>query len=274
MEEIYSEIRNHDVSVSVIIPTYHPQQHTIECLDALKRQTLAPEQFEVLVILNGEREPYETFLRQHMPANGKLLYSPVASACSSRNMGLDMARGEYICFIDDDDPVSPTYLEELLRVARPDVIAASNCLDYFDDGHTESNQYTLEYSRCAGNGEQYFIRPKKIFSVPWMKMIHRDVIGGRRFNESFPSGQDALLMFEISDRMDKVCFTSDKAIYYWRQREKSLHRLNFTKHCTKYVRLAWAYTKLYFSHFGKYNTYFYLTRLLASLHGIVDLKRG
>lgn len=260
------------MKISVIIPSYHPQQHTLECLDSLRQQTLSPELFEVLVVLNGEREPYEEFLQQAMPTNGRLLYSPVASACSSRNMGIDNAQGEYICFVDDDDPVSPTYLEELLRVARPNVIAASNCLSVFDDGHTEKNVYSLEYERCAGNGEQYFIRPKKIFSVPWMKLIHRDIIGTRRFNESFPSGQDALLMFEISDKMDKVCFTPSDAIYYWRKRPSSLHRLKLRKHLSKYTRLAWAYTRLYFGHFGHYNTYFYLTRLLASMHGIVDIK--
>lgn len=58
MEEIYSEIRNHDVSVSVIIPTYHPQQHTVECLDALRCQTLAPEQLEDYLIRIGRATPF------------------------------------------------------------------------------------------------------------------------------------------------------------------------------------------------------------------------
>ncbi len=260
------------MKISVIIPSYHPQQHTFECLESLKRQTLASDLFEVLIVLNGEREPYEEFFQSAMPSNGRLLYSPVASACSSRNMGLDNARGEYICFIDDDDPVSPTYLEDLLCVARPNVIAASNCLSIFDDGHTEQNVYSQEYERCAGRGVQPFIRPKKIFSVPWMKLIHRDIIDTRRFNDGFPSGQDALLMFEISDRMDKVQFTSSDAIYYWRQRNQSLHRMSDLKRISKYSRLAWAYTRLFFAHPCKYNFYFYLTRVLASCHAILARK--
>jgi len=260
------------MKVSVIIPSYHPNEYTLECLDALKQQTLAQNMFEVIVILNGEREPYEAFLMQAMPPNGKLLYSPVASACSSRNMGLDHAQGEYICFIDDDDPVSPTYLEELLKNARPNVIAASYCLSIFDDGHTEQNIYSQEYERCACRGIQPFIRPKKIFSVPWMKLIHRDIIGTRRFNNSFPSGQDALLMFEISDKMDKVQFTSSDAIYYWRQRNESLHRMSDLKRISKYSRLAWAYTRLYFCNPGEYSLYFYLTRILASCHAILARK--
>ncbi len=258
--------------LSVIIPSYRPQSYTVECLESLKRQTLSPEEFEILVILNGEREPYYDFLQSVMPANGRLLYSPVASACSSRNMGLDNARGEYICFIDDDDKVSPTYLEQLAQGARPDVVSASNALSLYDDGHTEPNAYSGEYERCHGFGTMSYLLPKKIFSVPWMKLIHRDIIGDRRFNERFPSGQDSLLMFEISDRLSQVRFTSSDAVYYWRQRSQSLHRLNFSKTLSKYSRLAWAYTRLYFRHPCRYNLYFYLTRLLASCHGIVAGK--
>ncbi len=260
------------MKVSVIIPSYHPNEYTLECLDALKRQSLSPELFEVLVVLNGEREPYESFLQQALPCNGRLLYSPVASACSSRNMGLDYAQGDYICFIDDDDPVSPTYLEELLENARPDVVSLSNCLNLYDDGHTENNVFSMEFERCANKGEQHFTRPKKMFSGPCMKMIHRDIIGSRRFDLRFPSGQDALLMFEISDRMNLVKFTSNNAVYYYRQRSGSLHRMSDLKRISKYSRLAWAYTQLFFGHPFKYNFYFYLTRVLASCHAILARK--
>lgn len=258
--------------VSVIIPSYHPNEYTVECLKALKKQTLAPDLFEVLVVLNGEREPYEAFLQQAMPSNGRLFYSPIASACSSRNMGLDNAQGEYICFIDDDDPVSPTYLEELLKNAAPDVVSISYCLSLFEDGHIEKNQFTKEYERCAGRGEQHFARPKKMFSGPCMKMIHKDIIGMRRFDNRFPSGQDALLMFEISDRMDKVRFTTTDAVYYYLQRSGSLHRMSDLKRISKYSRLAWAYTQLFFSHPCRYNFYFYFTRVLASCHAILVRK--
>ena len=102
-----------------------------------------------------------------------------------------------------------------------------------------------------------------------MKMIHRDIIGERRFDVSFPSGQDALLMFTISDRMKKVRFASSRAIYYRRERKHSLHRLGRWGLVQKYSRLAWAYTRIYFRHPRDYNFGFYFTRLLAACHGMV-----
>lgn len=258
--------------ISVIVPSYRPQQHTVECLESIRHQTLDASQYEVLVILNGEREPYETLLLSALPPNGRLLYSPKASACSSRNMGIDEAQGEYICFIDDDDRISPTYLEALLRVATKTTIAASNCLSLFDDEHTERNIYTGEYESKSQRGVQPFYIPKKIFSIPWMKLIHRDIIGDRRFNEVFPSGQDALLMFEISDRMQTVQFTTADAIYYWRQRSGSLHQMGLSRLISKYGRLAWAYTRIYFKRPLSYNFLFYSTRILASCNAILKRK--
>ena len=257
------------MEISVIIPTCHPQEYTVECLNSLKNQTLDSQCFEVLVVLNGEHDPYYSFLQQALPKNARILYSPVASACSSRNMGLDHAQGEYICFIDDDDKISPTYLEELLACAHKDIIAASSCLSLYEDGHIEKNSYSWEYERHVRLGVQPFYRPKKIFSVPWMKLIHKDIIGTRRFNGHFPSGQDALLMFEISDKMDKVQFTSSNAVYYWRQRNNSLHRMGRLKCISKYSKLSWAYICLYFHHPHKYNFYFFMTRLLASCHAVL-----
>ena len=69
------------MEISVIIPTCHPQEYTVECLNSLKNQTLDSQCFEVLVVLNGEHDPYYSFLQQALPKNARILYSPVASAC-------------------------------------------------------------------------------------------------------------------------------------------------------------------------------------------------
>ena len=182
--------------ISVIIPSYRPQHHTVECLESIRRQTLDARQFEVIVVLNGEREPYEAMLLKALPSNGRLLYSPKASACSSRNMGLDEARGEYICFIDDDDKISPTYLQSLLKVADRDTIAASNCLSIFEDGHTEHNAYTGEYESKSPKGAQPFYIPKKIFSV---QNIYESI-----WNEPYFYSSNNLVMVHIRNIRKKL----------------------------------------------------------------------
>ena len=53
--------------ISVIIPTYAPKDYLWECLGSLENQTLSKDEFEVILVLNGERESYESLIRKKLP---------------------------------------------------------------------------------------------------------------------------------------------------------------------------------------------------------------
>lgn len=115
--------------ISVIIPTYAPKDYLWECLGSLENQTLSKDEFEVILVLNGEREPYESLIRKKLPEYSftcTLLYSTPNGVSRARNLGMDKAQGCYICFIDDDDWVSDNYLTELLSKACDDGIIEAN----------------------------------------------------------------------------------------------------------------------------------------------------
>ena len=99
--------------ISVIIPTYKPGAYIYECLDSIINQTLDCKLYEILIILNGFSEPYYKCIASYTDYNNvKILYESMASVSNARNKGLEVAKGEYICFIDDDDVVYSNYLEE------------------------------------------------------------------------------------------------------------------------------------------------------------------
>ena len=60
-----------NVKLSVIIPTYRPKDYIWECLGSIARQTLSPDMFEVIIVLNGCNEPYrsqiQAFIDEKMP---------------------------------------------------------------------------------------------------------------------------------------------------------------------------------------------------------------
>ena len=67
-----------ETKISVIIPTYLPKDYLWECMDSLENQTLSKDEFEVILVLNGEREPYESNIRKKLHEytfTNKLLYS-------------------------------------------------------------------------------------------------------------------------------------------------------------------------------------------------------
>lgn len=263
------------MKISVIIPTYKPQSYLEECLDSLYRQTFPKCDFEILLVLNGCNEPYLSkinhYIKAHDDLNIRLFHEAIGGVSNARNIALDNAHGEYITFLDDDDYVSPTYLEELFNISTADIIGLVYPYAFNDscpDKQIENYGMTLDYNRYAKRGLQDFTTPSGLFSGPCMKLIHKDVIGNRRFNVNFRNGEDSLFMFLISDRIGKVVFTSTNAIYYRRYRDGSavMQRQKAGFWIKNTVKLIFAYTKIYLSGFPRYNFNFYITRLFASFH--------
>lgn len=275
---------NYFMKISVIIPTYKPQDYLWECLNSLVAQTFPKEDFEVILVLNGCCEPWRSNIQQYIDArmqgmNVNYIQTDEGGVSNARNIALDCAKGDYVTFIDDDDFISPTYLEELYEKATPDTV--SLCYPYaFNDGKIEEQlPYTITeaYNYCINyQCKSLSSRVRKFFSGPCMKLIPMSFIQGRRFDVRFKNGEDSLFMFLISDRIKKVVLTSPNAIYYRRVRMNSAVT---TSRSLKNVfmnsyKLSREYTKIYFSQFGSYNHLFYATRILGSIKAFVNYKKN
>ena len=98
---------------SVIIPTYNRQEVLAECLEALGRQTVRPEMFEVIVVDDGSADATEQFCRKFQPNYSfQYLRQLNAGAGAARRRGVQHARGEYLALINDDTISAPELLAE------------------------------------------------------------------------------------------------------------------------------------------------------------------
>ena len=267
------------VRISIIIPTYKPQGYLFECLDSLVNQTFSRRDFEVILVLNGCTDPWKGEIEYYIATkmqgmNVNFIHTEQGGVSNARNLGLEEAQGEYITFIDDDDYVSPQYLEGLYQTASPDIISV--CYPYaFNDGRShiklESYGLTQLYDKKFENAPISYKKIRQYFSGPCMKLFHRNIISDRRFDVRFKNGEDALFMFLISDQFNKVVFTDKTAVYFRRYRDNSAYT---SKQKKSYVikneckRLA-EYSRIYFSNIGKYSFDFYITRLLGAIKTII-----
>lgn len=263
------------MKISVIIPTYMPQAYLWECLDSMAKQTLNATEFEVLIILNGCKEPFYTDIQEYIGTHlahlhTHLIQTDQSGVSNARNIGLDKAQGEYITFIDDDDYVSPNYLESLLGKATHDTISLSNTIG-FDNQATHIDYYVAQsYRRWVAQGRQPFYQPRSYMSGPCMKLIHRNIIGDTRFDTTFKNGEDSLFMFNISKNMQWVDFTADDVIYYRRFRKGSASRgRNIADKIHGAWQLCCAYSRIYWHSPKSYRFEFYITRLLGSIKSIL-----
>lgn len=98
------------MDITIIIPMKDTEDQIMKCLDSIKINTLARDRYEVIIIDDASKQPSE-FLSEKYDIH--YFYSKKSlGAGGARNLGLRMARGKYICFIDSDDWISYDYLEK------------------------------------------------------------------------------------------------------------------------------------------------------------------
>jgi glycosyltransferase involved in cell wall biosynthesis len=104
---------------SAIIPTYNRQAVLKECLDALARQTMRPDMFEVIVVDDGSADETEQFCRGYRPNYSfQYLRQLNAGAGAARHRGVQHVRGEYRVLFSDDTIGAPDLLAEHWKAQR------------------------------------------------------------------------------------------------------------------------------------------------------------
>lgn len=251
-------------SISIIIPTYNPDNYLIDCVQSLYNQSLNKKNFEIIIVLNGEIDKYRFFLNEIYiskpnEVNLTILESLLTGVSSARNFGLDNASGKYITFLDDDDILSPNYLETMLSKVESSSIVVSNVYSFYNELDENIIDY-LSYKKLGNS----IIQRRKYLSNACCKLIPRDIICTKRFNVNFKNGEDALFMFSISNNIKQIIIEKN-CIYYRRLRPNSASRkkISFISRIKRIVKQQLEYTKIYFSNPCEYNFVLYLSRLLA-----------
>lgn len=266
------------MKISVIIPTYKPQDYLWECLESLVAQTFPKEDFEVILVLNGCTEPYKSAIEKYIAEkmqgmNVNFIHTEVAGVSNARNLALDCAEGEFIAFIDDDDYVSSKYLEGLCLISSENTIGLSYPFA-FKDGKAEEQIFaykiTKQYEKLYQKGEISYEYARKFFSGPGMKLIHRAHVKDRRFDVTFKNGEDSLYMFYLSDRFRLVRFAGKDVCYYRRIRVNSAYTSQtFPYKLKNALRLILAYLKVFLKNPQGYDFTFLLTRVIGACRSVL-----
>lgn len=257
--------------ISIIIPTYSPKEYLWECLDSIYNQTLSNDYFEVVIILNGDKEPYYSSIKQHI-GNYKmsinLLYSNIKGVSAARNLGLDNVQGKYVCFIDDDDWISNNYLENLLSKAIDNGIVISNVIVVDEKTKSENNTHflSLAYSNYAPKFKKSLYRNRSFFSSACCKIIPLKCIGNNRFNTHIKRGEDSVFMFSISCKIKYILASDYTCVYYIRKRNNSAGRakMNLFINTYEFISQSYKYTYLYIKHMFNNDFLFFLSRIVGT----------
>lgn len=101
--------------VGIIIPVYNVEKYIRRCLDTVISQTY--KNIEVLLIDDGSSDSSYSICQEYSKKDNrlKLLHKENGGVSSARNIGIDVANGKYISFVDAGDWVEPDYIEMLIK---------------------------------------------------------------------------------------------------------------------------------------------------------------
>ena len=217
--------------VSIIVPVYNVQFYLNECIDSILEQTY--KNIEIILIDDGSKDSSGKICDEYSNKDKRVtvIHKKNGGLSSSRNVGVNIAKGEYFLFVDSDDKLNPTAVETLFNHMEEhslDLIFSrfSRSLEEFEKNNCSFNYYELEKDNLITN--ILLQRYQDLFSVA----AHTKMYKANLFqNIRYPIGKlnedmgIILLLIEKSTRIGAIDYIS----YYYRVNSGSITNQRFSK---------------------------------------------
>lgn len=106
-----------ELKLSVIVPIYNVEKYLHKCVDSLLNQDLPSEDYEIILVDDGSPdrcgEVCDEYSTQY--SNINVIHRDNGGLSAARNSGIEVARGEYVQFVDSDDYLEPDVLKSLVN---------------------------------------------------------------------------------------------------------------------------------------------------------------
>ena len=192
--------------ISVIIPVYNAEKTLRQCVDSILAQRFSS--FEILLIDDGSRDGSAALCDKYGESNThvRVFHKPNGGVSSARNVGLDNAQGDWICFIDSDDYVTSGFFEGVID-CRQDLLIT----DFYEDNNGKLYEI-VKSDHIIYNEEQNITRyireqisTNMVLRGPWGKFFRKDLIRSLRFNTEMKLGEDTCFVFDYLKNIRSLC---------------------------------------------------------------------
>ena len=100
------------IRLSIIVPVYNTEKYLARCLDSLIHQDIPSEDYEIIVINDGSPDNSHQIVHDYMSKHTNISYHEQSNKglFETRNVGISLAKGKYLYFIDSDDFIAPNVM--------------------------------------------------------------------------------------------------------------------------------------------------------------------
>lgn len=213
--------------ISVIVPVYNVEKYLKKCVDSILAQTYA--NLEIILVDDGSPDNCPAICDEYSKKDSRIvvIHKENGGLSDARNAGLEIARGEYIGFVDSDDYIAPEMYEVLLFTAQKNDadIALCNYIRVNEDYEKiESDTIGKRATDRKYSREEFICELMQPYGdyyiVAWNKLYKSSIFCGLCF-EVGKQHEDQFIIHYIVDRCNIIASTK-RDLYYYVQRKGSI----------------------------------------------------
>lgn len=264
--------------ISVIIPVYKVEKELRRCIDSVLRQSY--QNIEIILVDDGSPDGCPRICEEYKEKDDriKVIHKKNGGLSDARNAGLDIAKGEYIAFVDSDDWVEKDFIEILYNNAQKEN-ADISIIGYtlvWDNGRIKRFSKDEDYSVL--NKEEAIrelLKQNKFECMVCQKMYRAFIFESVRF----PTGklyEDVAVSLPTFLKAEKVVVCG-KSKYNYYQRNSSIVNSKFSKEKLYFLDCCRDIIKYSDLHMKKYDSEahtFYLRALMMLILQAYEMRNG
>lgn len=212
--------------ISVIIPVFNVELFLQSCLESVKAQTL--KDFEAILVDDGSSDSSGAICDAYARADNRfrVVHQPNQGVSAARNRGLDLAKGDYVYFVDADDEMRPEALEHLYHaITQGEYDIAASGYSLVRNGEETDQCMTAGSPPMIVSGDEVLYKLlvdcSFVCYTCWNKLITRKLIADLRFTDI--KQEDFLFCGQLSLRLGAVIYLNE-SLYRYYDRPSSLSK--------------------------------------------------
>lgn len=210
--------------VSIIVPIYNVEEYLDKCVLSLVSQSYV--NLEILLVDDGSPDCCGELCEAWAKKDSRIrvIHKENGGLSDARNAGIAVAKGDYICFVDSDDWVSPDFVMAMYQamVQTGARMAACDVCEVYP-GQIPEAAGTGALRLCTSEEAlEELLKGKGFRAVAWNKLYPREFWE----NEGYPVGknhEDEFVTYRLLGKAGKLVYV-DKPMYYYLQRQGSIMR--------------------------------------------------
>lgn len=219
---------------SIIVPIYRTEKYLEKCISSILKQTY--EDFELILVDDGSPDRCSYICEEYKKKDSriKVLHKKNGGVSSARNLGLSIATGTYVWFVDSDDYIELYSLQKLHEIQRE--AESDLCVFNAQLGETSKVESINEFFK-----EYYFTY--KLGFEPWNKVYRREIIQAYnlKFDIQETIGEDLLFNIQyykaLFNTIPMTITLKNEKYYQYIDREGSAMNTAFKRRIYQQLRL-------------------------------------